>query len=116
MAAISKQLLKVLLERASNDFVKMIMVDRMDMVVIGVSFSKAKISLRTASEQYLMFKAWITPWSIGWVGDVVIESKNINSIHLRYSTYRWAVQFLIIKMILLLAEPNFQSSSLTQSS
>ena len=48
----------------------MIMVDRMDMVGIGSFFSKAKISLRTASERYLVFKAWITPWSIGWVCDV----------------------------------------------
>ena len=116
MPTILKQLVKNLFERTCHDFVNMIMADRMDMVCIGSFFSKAKISLKTASERYLILKASIITWSIGWACEVVLRGRNINSIKTRFSTYGWAVQLLIIKLIFVLAEPNFRSSSLTQSS
>ena len=92
------------------------MADKMDMVGTSSFFSKAEISLQTVGEQYLAFKARITPWSIGLVCDMVLGGRNINSIHSRFSTYEWAVHLSIIKVIFLLAEPNFRSGPFAQSS
>ena len=36
-----------------------------------------------------IFNALITPWSIGWVFEVVLGGKNINFIALRLSTLGW---------------------------
>ena len=76
MPATLKPLVNVLFGRTCRGFVNLIIADRMDIVGIGSVFSKADISLQTAREQYLAFKA----------------------------------------RIFLLSDPNFRSSSLTQSS
>ena len=86
------------------------------MVDFGFFFAKSEILLQTASEWYLVFKARITPWSNGWVCDTVLGGININSIPSRFFTCRCDVQSSIIKTIFLLAESNFRSSSVTQSS
>ena len=83
---------------------------------IGLFFSKGEIRLRTAIEQYLAGKARVTPSFIACICDVNLEGRNINSIHSRFSKCGWAVQLPIIKAIFFLADLNFRSSSLTQSS
>ena len=78
MPATLKPLVKVLFGRTCRDFVNLITADRMDIVGIGSVFSKADVSLQTAREQYLAFKARITPWSLGCVCDVVFRSRRIS--------------------------------------
>lgn len=49
-----------------------IIADRIDMVCI-----RSFISLQTASEQYLAFRAQVVPWSVGWVWDVVFGGRKL---------------------------------------
>ena len=111
-----KQLVNLWFEIASHAFFSMYIAERIENFGIGSFFSNTKISLRTASERYLAFKARVIPWSIVCVWDVVFGGRKINSIYLRFSTCGQAVQLSMIKAIFLLDSANFRSSSCTQSS
>ena len=53
-------------------------------------FSTLWIIFRTTFLRYFAFNEQITPWSIGWVSEVVLGDRNYNLLAFRLSIWGWA--------------------------
>ena len=79
-------------------------------------FSRLPMTLQTTFLRYFAFNERITPWSIGWVCEVMLGGRKNNLIAFKFSMCGWAGQLSITKATLFSSQANFRSSSLTHSS